>query len=215
MIIVFIKRGHLIVKTLNKAKIYNAVTVTCVILCMLLIGRVAADELFGRRPEEHEPPKVRSSDPAGERGDGCVLRLEEEDIESRLTQYLPADIEIRDIDAEIGKDGMISISAVVSKSRFVKLLGSVELPRAVRLALGLMPGEARVSVSVLCSCDSESRLLAVAPISFGVGDSAFEASDIPQGLTDMTGDALNKLLLAAGVEFTGIAFEDGAIILTA
>lgn len=201
-------------KTLNKAKIYNAVTVTCIILCMLLIGRVAADELFGQRPEEHEPPEVRS-DAAGERGDGCVLRLEEEDIEGRLIQYLPADIGAGEPEVEIGADGSVSISAVVSKSRFTKLLGSIELPQAVRLVLGLMPGEARVSVSVLCSCDSESRLLAVTPISFGVGDAVFEASDVPQELTDMTGSALNKLLLAAGAEFTGIAFEDGAIILTA
>ena len=200
-------------KTLNKAKIYNAVTVTCIILCMLLIGRVAADELFGQRPEEHEPPEVRS-DAAGERSDGCVLRLEEEDIEGRLIQYLPADIGAGEPEVEIGADGRVSISVVVSKSRFTKLLGAAELPRAVRLALGLTSGEVRMSVSILCGCDAESRLLTVTPMSFGFGDAVFQSADMPQELTDMAGDALNKLLLAAGIEFTGIAFEDGAIILT-
>ena len=200
-------------KTLNKAKIYNAVTVTCIILCMLLIGRVAADELFGQRPEEHEPPEVRS-DAAGERSDGCVLRLEEEDIEGRLIQYLPADIGAGEPEVEIGADGRVSISVVVSKSRFTKLWGAAELPRAVRLALGLTSGEVRMSVSILCGCDAESRLLTVTPMSFGFGDAVFQSADMPQELTDMAGDALNKLLLAAGIEFTGIAFEDGAIILT-
>ena len=32
-------------KTLNKAKIYNAVTVTCSILCMLLIGTAHIGEV--------------------------------------------------------------------------------------------------------------------------------------------------------------------------
>ena len=201
-------------KILNKAKIYNIVTVVCAVLCMLLIGRVAADELFGQRPGEHEPPAVR---PVTDRGSGgsCVLRFEEKDIEARLAQYLPADIEIRDIDAEISEDGMISISAAVPKNQLIKLLGSAELPRTVRLALGLMPGEARMSVSVLCGCDAESRLLTVSPMSFAFGEAEFQPADMPQELADLAGDALNKLLLAVGVEFTGIAFEDGAIILTA
>lgn len=197
----------------KKAKIYNFITIFCVILCMLLIGRVACDELFGgERPASHVPPAITEKTAQSQAPiDG--IKIDCRMIEEQLAGYLPDGFPLEDIRVEIGADGALAIDAKASKSKIRDYLETAGVELGGGFLFKLLPGKADIRVEGVCSCDEESRMLALAVGSLKVGDLELDISKAAEGCFSELSKGLNKLMLASGVSFNNIEFGDGYILL--
>lgn len=201
----------------TKAKVYNGVTIFCIVVCLLLIGRVASDELFGSgKIMVHTPPAqrqenekdVKTEDQAG----GVVL--EEDFLQEQIGKYISDDFPLEDICIDISQDGRIDFTARASKSKLKDYFAKSGLAiEGGGLIFRLLPGKIDVSFSALCTCDSESGLIAAAPQEISVGDIEIDMTHVPQSFFEEVSTGVNKLILASGTSFTNIAFQDGAIVL--
>lgn len=149
-----------------REKIYHGISLFCIVLCVWLIGQVAADELFGTAPQAlvHHPPQSRTAGKKtkddGEKG----FALEEGWIEQELRKYLPDDLPLDRIEVEIGAGGTMKLEGAVYRQQLLDYLAAleIELPGGPAAA-ALLPKELTLSAAVHCTTDSESGLLAQRP----------------------------------------------------
>lgn len=197
----------------KKAKVYNFVTIFCVFLCMLLIGRVACDELLGGgNATEHIPPSISAK---GETARQPVegVRIDCGMIEEQISGYLPEGFPLEDIKVEISSDGSLAVDAKASKSKIKDYLENAGVELDGGFFFKLLPGRVDIRVEAVCSCDVESRMLALSVGSVKVGDMELDVSKAAEGCFSELSKSLNKLMLATGVTFDNIQFGDGYLIL--
>ena len=187
----------------KKVKLYNWITIFCVVICMLLIGRVASDELVGRREERsvHTPPEITyegqtDSGPQGQEG----TAIDEETLEQEINKYLPDGFPLEDISFDISEDGTVRIDAKASKSKLKDYMeeAGIEL-KGVGLGFSLLPGKIDVSLCAVCSCDEESGMLSVSLSSLEIAGTEIELSEAAQSSFSELSKSLNKILIASGV----------------
>lgn len=199
-----------------KEKIYHGISLFCVVLCVWLIGQVAADELFGTSPQAlvHRPPQIESvgqePEPEGKQG----FALEEERIGQELRRYLPDDLPLDGVEVEIGAGGSLMLKGSVHKQALLDYLAALELELpGGSMAAAFLPKELILSAAIHCTTDPESGLLALTPGQLKLGDMEVEPHILPQTFWDGLGQAVNKLLLAEEGAFSAITFSDGVVYL--
>lgn len=200
----------------NKEKLYKLITIVCVVLCLLLIGRVAADELTDvkKAAPPYEPPAIRPASSVQTAARETQTVLDEETIAEKLGGYLTQALPLRDVAVSIRESGRVTVSAVCPRQRLLRFLKSGgDRVEGLGLLERLLPGQIALSLTADCTCDEDSRLIAAAPAEAAVGDVTIAFGELPQSLFDHVTRGLNKLLLDEGEAFSQIFFTDGAIIL--
>lgn len=191
----------------TREQIYNGICIFCIVLCIILIGRVAADELTQGRGKEniHRPPEVRTKDTY----EGIILT--EEYVTEEIKKYLPSELPLENIEVDIAKDGLIQISGSLGKKKLEAMLEDFAVNRAAGV---LIPGEETAfELAFKCSCDGESGLLMLEPRTLKAGDIELRADAIPVKVLNSINEGVNRLLMAAGISFCDISFSDNGIIL--
>lgn len=196
----------------KKAKIYNFITIFCVVLCMLLIGRVACDELFGAQAPAHVPPVI-SEGAEQEKKPAEGVRIDCGTIEEQIAGYLPDDFPLEDIKVGISADGSLTLDAKASKSKLKDYLEKAGVELEGGFFFKLLPGRADIRVEGLCSCEEESRMLALSIDKLTVGEAELDISKAAEGCLSELTKGLNKIMLAMGVTFDNIEFGDGYILM--
>lgn len=204
--------------TKTKQKIYNGITIACVLMCLILIGRVASDELTsGKVMDLHSPPAIslaESTKPEGDLPkDGIVI--DQATIETELAKYIDDNFPLKDIKVDIKETGEITLSARASKSKLEEYLKDTGISiKGGRIISMFLPRKIDATFKMMCECDDESGLLLISPASFFVGDIEVDMKNMPESFFSNVSEGINKLLIASGYYFTNIGFADGAIILT-
>ncbi len=200
----------------TKGAIYKLITIVCIVICLLLIGRVAADELVGKHAPEHVPivrPTAAATMAAQPITRDAVV-IDEELIADRLGGYMMQELPLRRVGVEISESGRITLTCSCPRQKLLSYLDRRdELPDAFGLLARLLPGTIDLSLTADCTCDEDSRLIAAAPITARIGSVTAELGSLPQSLFSELTLAINKLLLDEGQAFSQIVFTDGAIIL--
>ena len=198
-----------------KEKIYHGISLFCIVLCIWLIGQVAADELLGAgEPQADHRPPVRTVEttPDAAAPEGFVLT--EADIEAEVGKYLPEELPLEELRFSIGADGSIGMHTAVEKKKllaYFETLG-MEVPGG-ELATVMAPKTMEMDMQVLCSVDPESGMAQLTPGELRLAGNVLSPQVMPQTFWDGLSHALNKLLLASGVRFTDLQFTEGALCL--
>ena len=202
----------------SKEKIYSGITVLCILMCgAMIVGMI----LGGDATEEHVPVlrdlSVSADDGIISDGDDSVsggqIALTEDFVSEQLGRFLPDDFPLREPDVKIAADGIISFSGTVSKDVLRAYLkkASVDLDLKSSIALLLLPKNFDLDVSVLVSENTDGSLN-VKPYSLFLSGKSVPVSFIPQKVTSLISDSVNRLVSSIGSVIGFSGFEDGAII---
>ncbi len=200
-----------------KEKIYHGISLFCIVLCIWLIGQVAADELFGKEKahHEHRPPMQFHSGEQAERPEqGAGTALDEARIEAELRKYIPEELPLEELEVEIRPGGRLKLEAEVKKQALMDYLTALdmELPGQGTASL-LLPDDLRFSAGMTCTLDTESGLVAVTPDEMTLAGKAIGTDALPQTFWDGLGQAVSRLLLAENGAFSTVTFGEGTVYL--
>lgn len=201
----------------TKEKIYNAIVIFCVASCILLIGRVAADELTGGRKKalpRHVPPAV------GQRGEDRAdaddldwIHIDTAQLEQELGKYME-ELPLQALDIAIDADGQLALSARLSRDALLDYLERKDMQlQSGGLARLLAPETIEVELEVLCSRDDESGMVTVTPRRICLAGAEVDVSQLPTSFFSGINDALNRMLLTSAGAFSDLSFADGQILL--
>ncbi len=200
----------------QKEKIYRGISLFCIVLCVWLIGQVAADELFGAAAEGqiHLPPVVAQRKEIQQMPEGSGLALGEEQIEAELRKYIPGELPLENLDVEIDAGGAMTLAAEMERGRLFDYLTTMgmELPGQGAVSF-LLPDRLIFSAGVTCSCDPESGLITLTPNGMTLAGNAVDTAILPQSFWDTLGQAMSRLLLAEEGAFDAVTFGEGMIYL--
>lgn len=191
----------------TREHIYNAICIFCIILCIILIGRVAADELTDGRGKEyiHHPPEVRH-----ESNEERNI-ISEKNLSEELKRYLGGVLPIRDIAIDVSEGGKMLLTAKASREELTDYLKSYGIESGV--AALMLPQVIDLEISVDCSYDDETGLVAIDPVGLRIGESDFSLAAFPAESFSAINNGLNKLLMASGYRLESIRFTEDGIIL--
>ncbi|MEA4921259.1 MAG: hypothetical protein VB078_10130 [Clostridiaceae bacterium] len=200
----------------TKEKIYNGIILLCVSICILLIGTVAIEELFGGGPVQlHTPPEVGNvSDQANTSTTGEIF-IDENTIENELAKYIDDDFPLKNITVDIMKSGEVTIGAEASKAKLTDYLenAGVKINGQGGLFALLLPKKIDVSFTALFAKDEESGMLTLSPQSISAGKLEIDMTSMPENFFCEISEGINKLIIASEYYFTDIEFRDGGILL--
>ncbi|MDO5142974.1 MAG: hypothetical protein Q4D31_08155 [Eubacteriales bacterium] len=114
----------------EKSLVYTLILGVCMLLCLLLIGRM----LLGQKPDAAPRPA-----PPQEEGTQMGIRLDEQMLSTLLTQALPFKPE--GMAVQIGADGIVAVSVAVQRQT---LADSGLVPGDLRTALLFLPERCKV-----------------------------------------------------------------------
>ncbi len=199
--------------THTKEKIYHGISLFCIVLCMWLIGQVAADELLNGRPAEHLPP-LRSIGREEEKPRETGLAITEEQIEGELMEYLPQGLSVGQPEVTISTDGALTLAGTVDKAVLLECFRTlgIEPPGGSLLAV-LAPKQIELEVSVQCAWMEESGDLTVTPRHMILAGNRIEGETMPKILQEGLCTTVAGVLTTGGQTFTSVRFSDGAIYL--
>lgn len=200
-----------------KEKIYHGVSLFCIVLCIWLIGQVAADELFGKGKghHEHRPPMQfggveKPETPEG----GAGVALDEARIEAELRKYIPEELPLEELEVEIRPGGRLKLEAEVKKQALMDYLAALDMELPGQGAASfLLPDDLRFSAGLTCTLDTESGLVAVAPEEMMLAGRDIGTDALPQSFWDGLGQAVSRLLLAENGAFSTVTFGEGTVYL--
>lgn len=206
-------------KAITKEKIYNGIVIFCTAVCILLIGRVAADELTGGREKDvprHVPPAVREGGGApAETGepDAGWIRIDTQALEQELGKYLE-ELPLQALEISVAADGALGLSAELSRDALQDYCerNDMQLPGGGLVQM-LAPETIELELELLCSRDDESGMITVAPRHICLAGVDVDVSELPLGFFSGINTALNRMLLASAGAFSGVSFADGQILL--
>ncbi len=200
--------------TKTKEKIFSGIIIVCVLLCVLLIGRVVYGNMTkGANTPVHQPVLPHNTGAQDAAKTYSMMVVEEDDIEDGLKKYFPEGFPIKEVDVEIEPDGTLRFESEVSKKAVTKYLAGfgIELGIKESLLAGLLPKKLDLVAKFTCSCDDDSGTLMVTPSYFKIGDYSMSTDMIPLELTQVFSSGLNKYLIDTGYFFSRIDFGDGVI----
>lgn len=184
----------------EKSFVYTIILGVCMLLCLLMIGRM----LLGHpeqgaltEPEDQTTPQQEETGMDLHDSDLCVL----------IEQALP--IPVQEITAKIGADGTVSVVVLVSKQ---DLQESGLLPGGLRTALLFLPDACRLYGAWTASV-AEGKIVLQCE-SAEVGGVAVPA-ELVTTLTDQVSAAINDYLAKEGMTPAKIEWMDGSLKLTA
>ena len=183
----------------EKSSVYTIILGVCMLLCLLMIGRM----LLGH-PEQVTEPEAGSPTLPEQEETGMGLR--ESDLCELIEQALP--IPVREITTKIGADQSISVVVLVSKQ---DLQESGLVPGGLRAALLFLPDECRMYGAWTASV-SEGKV-ALQCSSAEIGGIAVPA-ELVTTLTDQVAASINEYFAQAGMVPEKLEWTDGAIRLT-
>lgn len=199
----------------NKEKIYHGISLFCIVLCVWLIGQVAADELFGRGQETivHQPPDIIQTERRKREGSTSAgLWMTEDQISAELNKYIPQELPLEGLAVRIAADGTLALSGTVPKQKLLAYFEQMqtEVPGGSLLTV-LAPKTIDFALSVCCTMDDENGLMALTPGSVTLAGNTIDADAMPCSFWDGLSQGVNKLLLYGGEGFRRITFSDGAL----
>ena len=191
----------------TREHIYNAICIFCIVICIILIGRVAADELTEGRGEAHIhcPPEIEGNNDKEEK------IISEKYISSELQKYLKEVIPINNINVNMSGDGRMKLSAEVSKNKLIDFLKSYGMGSGI--AVVTLPEVIELEISIKCRCDEETGLVAIEPEKLSIEGIAFDLAALPAESLSAVNGAINRMLMATGHRFGKIEFTEDGIIL--
>ena len=204
---------------ITKEKIYNVIVIFCTAVCILLIGRVAADELTGGREKDvprHVPPAVREGGGAPaetEEPDAGWIRIDTQTLEQELGKYLE-ELPLQALEISVAADGALGLSAELSRDALQDYCerNDMQLPGGGLVQM-LAPETIELELELLCSRDDESGMITVAPRHICLAGVDVDVSELPSGCFSGINTALNRMLLASAGAFSGVSFADWQILL--
>ena len=199
--------------THTKEKIYHGISLFCIVLCLWLIGQVAADELVATGAAVHLPP-MRSA--AGEEGSsqGVGFTLTEEDIEGKLMEYLPDGMTVGQPQITIGADGRVTLSGTVDKPALLECFRTMGIdPPGGSLLTVLAPKQIDLELAVCCTGGAAQDVLHIEPQYMMLAGNRMEGEALPEVLQAELKTMLSGLLTMGERQYTSISFTEGAICL--
>lgn len=184
----------------EKSPVYTIILGVCMLLCLLMIGRM----LLGH-PEQEVSPEV--GHPTLPEQEETGMQLRELDLCGLIEQALP--IPVREITAQIGADETISVVVLVRRQ---DLQESGLVPGGLRTALLFLPEECRMYGAWTASV-AEGKV-ALQCESAEIGGVAVPAELVTE-LTEQVAAAINDYLAKAGMTPQKLEWTDGALQLTA
>lgn len=183
----------------EKSHLYTIILGVCMLLCLLMIGRM----LLGH-PEPAVPPETGS--PTLPEQEEIGMELRESDLCELIGKALP--IPVREITAQIGTDETISVVILVRKQ---DLQESGLVPGRLRTALMFLPDECRMYGTWTASV-TEGKI-ALQCEKAEIGEIAIPA-ELVSTLTDQVAASINEYFSQAGMTPEKLEWIDGALRLT-
>lgn len=184
----------------EKSHVYTIILGVCMLLCLMMIGRM----LLGH-PEQAVPPETDS--PTLPEQEETGMELQEADLCELIGQALP--ISAREITAKIGADETISVVVLVSKQ---DLQESGLVPGGLRTALMFLPDECRMYGAWTASVAEGKITLQCEKAE--IGEIAIPA-ELVSTLTDQVAASMNEYFAQTGMKPEKLEWTDGALRLTA
>lgn len=184
----------------EKSFVYTIILGVCMLLCLLMIGRM----LLGH-PEQNALPET--DNPISPEQEETGMELRETDLCALVEQALP--IPVQEVTAQIGADETISVVVLVSKQ---DLQDSGLVPGGLRTALLFLPDQCRLYGSWAASV-AEGKLNLQCQ-SAEIGNVTVPA-EIVSAITDQLAASINEYLEQEGMVPEKMEWTDGVLRLIA
>ncbi len=174
---------------------YTLILGVCVLISLVLIGRML---LYQPLPA-HTPYKGQISSQEQKKD---MIYLSEQDVVKYLSEKLPAEVPLQEIDIVLQKEGIITAKGMLRK----QVLMQLGVPHAVLL---WMPEKIALSIQFTALCDDAA--LRLTPSELKLGDVAVPVGHIPPEWLSILNETVNEMLHQAADSYTQIQLLDGGI----
>lgn len=181
----------------EKSTAYTLILGVCIILSLLLLGRMLLHK--AELPQQDTVPDAEA--PMEE--DAMTKTLTEDDVSALILQALPLRPDA--LTAQIGKDGTIAVSALISK----QALGSL-VSGNMRTALLFLPDPCKLYGA--WTAQAQDGTVVLTPQRAEVAGMEMKPESM-QRLTDALNQAVGTQLAAWELTVDDLSFEDGSLLL--
>ncbi len=184
----------------EKSLVYTLVLGICMLLCLLMIGRM----MLGH--PEAERQAGQSGTDAGEQEETQMgMQFSEEDLQELMVQALP--FSPTDFTVRIGEDGTISITAEVRRQ---DLADSGLVPGNLRTALLFLPESCKISGAWTVALEDNGVTMQCRRVEIAGIDLPDEAAAT---LSEQIGSAIDRYLSERQITPSELQWEDGKLSL--
>ncbi|WP_125114607.1 hypothetical protein [Agathobaculum sp. Marseille-P7918] len=180
----------------EKSFVYTMILGICMLLCLMMIGRM----LLGH-PEQSALPETENPTTPEQEETGMELR--ESDLCSLIEQALP--VPVQEVTAKIGADQTISVVVLVSKQ---SLQDSGLVPGGLRTALLYLPDTCRLYGAWTASVTEGKLVLQCQSAEIG---SITVPAEMVSTLTDQLSASLNAYFTDAEITPETVIWQDGVL----
>ena len=181
----------------EKRGIYTVILGVCMLLCLLLIGRM----LLGAPPERQDGTQSAPEQQEGEQQVG--IQVDEQTLTALIEQALP--FAPQSLSVHIGADGTVSLQAAVDRQA---LEDSGLVPGSMRTALLFLPARCEVSAAWAVSVQDGA-------VALQCRQAALAGAALPQqaaaALDGTLSDAVNRALAARQLAPSALQWADGCV----
>lgn len=179
----------------ERSAVYTLILGVCMLLSLLLIGKMLLGHPASTKPGA--PPQADGE------GNGMEIQLNEDELCALVVQALP--FEPEEINARIGDDGMVSISALVNKQT---LADSGVITGGMRTALLFLPEECEICGKWQLRAENNTIELDCR----GIEAAGVTLPDeLANSLSEKIADVLTQQLQTWQIDWTEIVCKDGVI----
>lgn len=206
-------------KSKTRERIYLGVTVLCVLLCALLLLSVLLDRpAFGAAAADHVPvlrPVAPADAAAGaaQAPAAAGLTVTEGKLAELIRGCLPAGFPQGAVETSIGADGAITLAMRLGRADLIDYLRAQGAALSFRQSLALRLLPRAFGVRLRLAAQSRDGALELVPRALELDDRAIDLGGLPDGILSFAERAVGAALQAAGHDYSGVSFTDGALIL--
>lgn len=184
---------------MKKDKIYSFVIVSCLILSLLLLYKMATYKEI-----KIYKPNIET------KVEGNMQSLTNNDIQQILLAALPSDLPLKDLKVNILKEGAVRLNAHTKKSEVKDYLKSIgKLNYVTNSFLSFLPND--LNLETVLSVKAVNEKIVLDPISLSIASTNVSQELLGDDFIKSINTYVNEAIIPLNLNLSRLTFEDGTI----
>lgn len=188
----------------EKSFVYTLILGTCILLCLLLVGKMTLQHLDNRAEEPQSPMTEVTEEPPTETEE---IRLTEQDLTAMLRQALPESFPVQNLSVSLWESDTVQLDGIAEKEQLQNSFAGSSIYTLLRFLPERFP------VQVVFELTGQGKDLQLQPTILKINTTSFPVEFLPQEALAAMNTAMRTVLENSGFLDLQISIQDGAVVL--